>query len=233
MFSLFNHDLRAPLTVIDSFIQLMQEPSIIERKPDMYKRLVDSAYENTLIMRGMVDDILDIQKMDAGKMSFDLNYIELVGHVRKAVEMNQQYADKFNVKLEFETEIAEIVVNADSRRLTQAVTNLLTNAIKYSPENETVTVKVLQERNNVVILVSDKGPGIEQEFQPLVFNKFAQSKSKLTGKVGGTGLGLSIVQSIIRAHKGEIWLDSTGSKGSLFIVRLPVKYNDLANKEAI
>lgn len=221
MFSVFNHDLRSPLTVIDSFIQLMKDPSIVERKPEIYQRLVDSAYENTLVMRGMVDDILDIQKMDAGKMSFDLNYIELIAHVKKAIDMNQQYGDKHKVKLKFEAEVDEVVVNADSRRLNQAITNLLSNAIKYSPENETVTIRVTLDKNNAVISVSDNGPGIEEGFQALVFNKFAQSKSKLTRKVGGTGLGLSIVKHIIEAHRGLVTFESEFGKGTTFKIYLP------------
>lgn len=222
MFALFNHDLRTPLTVIDSFIQLMLEPSIIERKPEFYQRLVNGAHENTVIMRGLVDDILDIQKMEAGEMSFDFNKLELIAQVKKTVELNKQYGEKHNISLDFESGINEIFVNADARRLSQAITNLISNAIKYSPDNETVSVKVSRDDNNIVILVSDNGPGIDEEFQPLVFDKFTQSKSRLTRKVGGTGLGLSIVKYIVEAHQGSVTFESVVGKGTTFKIFLPV-----------
>ena len=115
-----------------------------------------------------------------------------------------------------------MVVNADTKRIKQALTNLISNAIKYSPENETVLVRVTQEKNNVVISVSDNGPGIEKEFQPLVFDKFAQSKSQLTQKVGGTGLGLSIVKHIVEAHRGLVTFESEVDKGTTFKIYLPL-----------
>lgn len=221
MFAIFNHDLRAPLAVIDSFIQLITDPSIVTRKPEMYQRLVAGANENAQVMRGMVDDILDIQKMDAGEMSFEFDNIELISLVRRAVEMNVQYADKFNIDLEMDSEIDEIYIKADYRRLIQALTNLLSNAIKYSPEHETVKINVINKNNGVIISVSDNGPGIEKEFQPLVFNKFAQSKSKLTRMVGGTGLGLSIVKHIVEAHKGIVTFVTELDKGTTFKISLP------------
>ena len=134
--------------------------------------------------------------------------------------MNESHAQMNNVKLHMISDESVIYIKADERRIKQAITNLLSNAIKYSPENETVTVGIDRKNTGVTISISDNGPGIEKDFQNQVFNKFAQSKSKLTRRVGGTGLGLAIVKHIIDAHKGNVTFKTDPNKGTTFIVNL-------------
>jgi len=222
MFSLFNHDLRAPLTSIFGFLEMFTESDICERKSDKCKYFASRAFDNALIMREIVDDILDIQKMEAGEMSFDFHEVDIISLVKNTVEMNMQNALRHNVKLEMISDEDEIHCKVDARRINQAVTNLLSNAIKYSPENKTVLVYVGIQDNNVVITVTDDGPGIEKDFQALIFNKFAQSKSKLTRRVGGTGLGLAIVKHIIDSHNGSVSFVCEENKGTTFKVSLPL-----------
>ena len=220
MFSLFNHDLRAPLNSIFGFLEIFTSTDLCIKSPEKCKHLANRAFDNSLVMREIIDDILDVQKMEAGEMSFDFGEIEIISVIKDTVEMNESHAQMNNVKLLMLSDESVIYIKADERRIKQAITNLLSNAIKYSPENETVTVSVDRKNTGVTISVSDNGPGIEKDFQELVFNKFAQSKSKLTRRVGGTGLGLAIVKHIIEAHKGNVTFRTDPNKGTKFIVNL-------------
>lgn len=222
MFSLFNHDLRSPLTSIFGFLEMYTKSSLCEKHPDKCKHLATRAFDNSLIMREIIDDILDVQKMEAGEMSFEFTEIEVVSVIKDTIELNEQHALMSNVKLLMLSDENVIYIKGDSRRIKQAVTNLLSNAIKYSPEQGTVTIKVERSNAGVIISVSDNGPGIDKDFQPLVFNKFSQSKSKLTRRVGGTGLGLAIVKHIVDAHKGYVTFETSADEGTTFKMALKV-----------
>ncbi len=225
MFSLFNHDLRSPLTSIFGFLEMYTESTFCEKEPEKCKHLASRAFDNALIMREIVDDILDVQKMEAGEMSFHFSEIEIISLIKDTLEINIQHALMHNVKLEMINDEDVIYIKADARRIKQAITNLLSNAIKYSPEHETVLVTVEKQDSRIIISISDNGPGIEKDFQALVFNKFAQSKSKLTRKVGGTGLGLAIVKHIMDAHNGHVTFVTDADKGTTFKISLPCKVN--------
>ena len=221
MFSLFNHDLRAPLSSIFGFLEIYTESDLCEKEPEKCKYFANRASDNALIMRDIVDDILDVQKMEAGAMSFNFEETDIVSIVKNTIDMNAQYALKYNVKLSMISDERVIYNKIDARRIKQALTNVLSNAIKYSPEHETVIVEVIKKPPYVTITVSDKGPGIEKDFQNSVFDKFSQSKSKLTQRVGGTGLGLAIVKHIIDAHKGHVTFVTSASAGTTFKISLP------------
>ena len=221
MFSLFNHDLGAPLNSIFGFLEMYTETKICEKKPDRCEHFAKVAFDNAVIMREIINDILDLEKMEAGKMSFYFEEVELINLVKNSIDMSRQYGFMNKVKLDVQCEVTKLYIKADARRITQAITNLLSNAIKYSPDNETVVIKVQSCGNQAIISVADKGPGIEENFQPLVFNKFSQSKSHLTRRVGGTGLGLTIVKHIVDVHNGYVTLISSPDGGTTFKIGLP------------
>lgn len=222
MFSLFNHDLRAPITSIYGFLDMYSSSSLCEKNPEKCKKFGRRALENAVTMLGIVDDILDLQKMESGEMTFDFTEVDIISLVKDTVEMNMQYSLLHNVTLKMVTEEEAVYINADGRRIKQALTNLLSNAIKYSPENESVLVKVSKTNAKVIISVSDKGPGIDKCFQDMVFKKFSQSKSKLTRSVGGTGLGLTIVKYITDAHNGIIEFKTNADSGTTFKLILSI-----------
>lgn len=221
MFSLFNHDLRAPLTSIFGFLEIYTETTFCEKNPEKCKPLGKRAFDNSLMMLAIVDDILDIQKMESGEMLLDFTNVDIVSLVRDAVEMSIQYGLSHNIKLEVLAKEEVIQVRVDDRRMKQVITNLLSNAIKYSPEHDIVTVSVVKIDTGVMISVSDNGPGIEEDFQKLVFDKFSQSKLKLTQNIGGTGLGLAIVKYIVDLHKGTVKFKTSADKGTTFNIVLP------------
>lgn len=225
MFSLFNHDLRAPLTSIFGFLDMYVASGICEKQPEKCKKLAATAKNNATTMLAMIGEILDMQKMDSGEMSFEFSELDIVSVINDTVEMNIQYGLLHNVNVKMKSIEEAIFIIADSLRIKQAVTNLITNAVKYSPEQSDVIVTVKREKNGVTISVSDKGPGIEKSFQEVMFNKFSQSKSKLTKQVGGTGLGLAIVKHVVDKHKGRITFETNESAGTTFTIALPTLPN--------
>lgn len=219
MFSLFNHDLRSPLNGIYATLQLFATDSIYNDR-EYCKKLASAAFNNAEIMLGFVNDILDIQKMELGGMEFDFKETELISLVKDTIDNNTQYGKMHGVSFELVKPESEIYIKADKRRLQQALTNLLSNAIKYSPENGVVTISITAKEEYTRISVADHGPGIPEEFQPLVFSKFAQSKSELTKSIGGTGLGLTIVKYIIESHKGQVHFETEEGVGTTFHIDL-------------
>lgn len=219
MFSLFNHDLRAPLNSIYGALQLLSNSPTCDDR-DFSKELAGAAFNNAKVMLGLINDILDIQKMERGGMEFDLVSVELTALAKETVEMNSQYGNMLNVNFELVKPENKIFVKADKRRLQQALTNLISNAIKYSPENETVTISITPRGRYTRVTVTDKGPGIPKDFQPQVFDKFSQSKSELTRSVGGTGLGLAIVKYIIDNHDGYVHFETESGTGTRFHIDL-------------
>lgn len=222
MFSLFNHDLRAPLTSIFGFLEMFTTTKICEKKPERCSELAVRAFDNAETMLGIVDDILDIQKMESGGMKFEFSETDIVALLKDTIDANYQYANLYNVKLKMITELDVAYITCDGRRIKQALTNLISNAVKYSPEDENVVLQIRKKINFIKISVTDKGPGIDAEFQKIMFDKFSQSKSKLTRRVGGTGLGLAIVKQIIEKHRGEISVESEEDKGTTFTILLPL-----------
>ena len=219
MFSLFNHDLRSPLNGIYATLQLFATDSIYNDQ-EYCKKLASTAFNNAEIMLGLVNDILDIQRMESGGMEFEFEETGLISLVKNTIDNNVQYGKMHNVSFELVKPEGEIIIKADKRRLQQALTNLLSNAIKYSPENETITISITPKGEHTRVSIADHGPGIPKEFQPLVFSKFAQSKSKLTKSIGGTGLGLTIVKYIIESHKGQVHFETEEGAGTTFHIDL-------------
>lgn len=219
MFSLFNHDLRSPLNGIYATLQLFTRDAIYN-DTEGCKKLASAGFSNAEIMLGLVNDILDVQKMELGGMEFEFEETELVSLVKNTIDINTQYGKMHKVSFELVKQDGEFYIKADKKRLQQALTNLLSNAIKYSPENETVTISITSEGRKVRISVSDKGPGIPEAFQPMVFNKFSQSKSELTKSIGGTGLGLTIVKYIVDSHGGYVHFETEAGKGTIFHINL-------------
>ncbi len=218
MFSLFSHDLRSPIvSILGGLGVLVKHESFSEND----KKLILLIEENAKVLHGIVNDILDIQKLEANMIEYNICPQDIRAISKNATKLNHAYSDKFGVNIEFVCEEDSVIVECDEQRITQALTNLITNAIKFSPENETVTIKVKKENNSVHISVHDKGPGIPEEFQPRVFDKFAQSREGNVHSVSGTGLGLAIVKNIVLAHKGHIHFKTDPVNGTTFVISLP------------
>lgn len=229
--STVSHELRTPLTSISGSLGLILGGAAGEM-PKKAHKLLTIANNNSERLINLVNDILDIEKITAGKMRYDFAVTDIVSLVGSAVESNKGYADKYKVHFEFEPESeASILVRADQKRMEQVMSNLLSNAAKYSPAGKTVTIRVEKQEENVRISVHDQGKGVPEAFKSKIFSKFSQADSSDTREKGGTGLGLNITKAIVEQHQGSVGFVSEEGMGATFYVDLPVcQSSTLASK---
>lgn len=223
--STVSHELRTPLTSIRGSLGLIAGGAV-GALPDKAKRLVEIAHSNCQRLVNLVNDILDIQKIEAGGMAFDMTRVDLMDVARRALDDNGSYAQQYDVAVALESVLPSVFVQGDFNRLLQVVTNLLSNAVKFSPQGEVVILRVEVVDQKVVLMVEDHGPGISDEFRSRVFEKFSQADATDTRSKGGTGLGLSISRAITERHGGELSFESDVGKGATFIMSLPLTAED-------
>ncbi len=220
--STVNHELRTPLTSIQGSLFLLKH-SINEELNEENRSILNLACRNCESLIYLVNDILDMEKIVSGEMSLNLEHIKVASLIEETLEQNKQYALKHKVNFSFQNlSKHDVYSNLDKQRFIQALSNLLSNAAKFSPENETVTVSLqMNGQNNIKITVADKGPGIPEAFKKKIFQKFSQADSSSTRKKGGSGLGLFITKSLINKFKGTVSFNSEEGKGSEFYFILP------------
>ena len=217
--STVSHELRTPLTSISASLALLAHTADA-RLPEAMKRLIAIAHSNSQRLVRLINDILDIEKIESGKVVFKLRCVDVRPLIAQAIETSCPLADSGGVKLRFE-EAPLHEVHTDPDRFMQVITNLLSNAIRFSPPQAEVVVAVEESNERVRITVRDHGPGIPEDFRSRIFEKFAQANSSNSRQVGGTGLGLSIVKQIVMRLGGEVGFSEAPGSGTIFYVELP------------
>jgi signal transduction histidine kinase len=219
--STVSHELRTPLTSIYASLGLLmgKTAGIL---PESARRLLEIAYTNSQRLVRLINDILDIEKLESGHVIFDLRRIEVRPLVEKTIEDMRGFAEGHNVRIRIDDSSAIAAVRADADRLAQVVTNLLSNAVKFSPPDTEVVVTIEKDSDFVRILVRDHGLGISTGFKSRVFERFAQADATSSRRKGGTGLGLSIVKQIVERLGGEVGFDDATGGGTTFHVGLPI-----------
>jgi PAS domain S-box-containing protein len=221
--SVVSHELRTPLTSIRGSLGLIAG-GVAGELPEKARSLVEIAAKNSERLARLINDILDIEKIESGKMGFRFAPVDLGPLVEQAVESNRAYAETLGVELRRAAAVPEARVWADADRLLQVMANLLSNAAKFSPQGSTVEVGVrrMTPRDGCLrVSVRDHGRGIPPEFQAHVFERFAQADSSSTRQKGGTGLGLSISKAIVERHGGTLSFESEPGAGTTFFFDLP------------
>lgn len=224
--STVSHELRTPLTSIKGSLGLLKA-SVFGDLPPQAKSMVAIAYNNSDRLVRLINDILDIAKIEAGKLSFDFQKTKLTPFLVRAVEANRSYADEFSVAIMLEPAYDDLEVEADPHRLEQVMANLLSNAVKFSPKGGIVVVAAERHGDMVRISVCDHGRGIPNEFRDKIFTKFAQADSSDTRGEGGTGLGLAISRDIVKHHGGTIGFETEEGKGTTFYFELPILEHEI------
>ncbi|HEX2526665.1 MAG TPA: ATP-binding protein [Geminicoccus sp.] len=217
--STVSHELRTPLTSIRGSLDLL----LNTRAGDLSQQaryLVDMARRNAERLLLLVNDILDVERIESGQLSFSFQTFDLVPLIRSAIETNQNFAISQGVKLSLVQAPESSYVSGDPDRLMQVMANLLSNAAKFSGQNANVTVEVIEEGDFVRTVIHDTGPGIPPDFHSRIFQKFAQADSSDNRKQSGTGLGLSISKAIVERHGGRIGFASRPGSTQFFF-RLP------------
>lgn len=219
--STVSHELRTPLTSIRGSLGLLTG-GVAGDLSDQARKLIEIACNNSDRLVRLINDILDMEKIESGKMQFGLRPIDLAPLVRDAVAANEGFAREHKVSIVEQNELDRARVLADPDRLTQVITNLVSNAAKFSPDGGAIQLRVQAHAKGVRISVIDQGPGIPKEFQGRIFAKFSQADSSDTRQKGGTGLGLSISKAIVEKLNGEISFTTKAGEGTEFHVDLPL-----------
>jgi signal transduction histidine kinase len=219
LIAVVGHELRTPLTSIRGSLGLLQG-GVVGELPGEAMSMLAVALSNADRLARLVDDVLDIERMDAGRMMLKRSPVRTGELVAQALQVVQAMADAEGVQLR--REVAELNVCADPDRVVQALVNLLANAVKFSPRASVVTVTVAREGACARFTVRDRGRGIPPERLQSVFERFNQVDASDAREKGGTGLGLAIAQGIVERHGGRIWVESAPGVGSAFHFTLPL-----------
>ncbi|MBD3619722.1 MAG: PAS domain S-box protein [Chromatiales bacterium] len=213
-----SHELRTPLTAIRGALGLIDQAGGGGQQAE----LLDIAQRNCNRLVFLINDLLDLQKLESGKLAFTPRDIPLDDFLHEVLATHQPLAESAGVGLALHDHAPGLTLFADPDRLQQAMANLLSNAIKFSPPDSTVEVGASRHGSIVRIHVRDHGPGIDPAFRPRVFQRFAQGDASSTRQRGGTGLGLNLTKSVIEQMGGRIDFESTPGKGTTFHIDLPV-----------
>ncbi|KAA1171455.1 histidine kinase [Marinobacter salinexigens] len=218
--STVSHELRTPLTSISGSLGLLAN-NAAGALPEKATALANIAYRNSKQLTFLINDLLDIEKLVAGKMTFRPESHLLAEVIRECVEDIGNFAEERQVTLDI-GHLDELTVEVDRRRFSQALHNLLSNAIKFSPQETSVRVFTERHNSRIRVCVEDQGPGIAPDFQGLIFQKFSQADASDRRSKGGTGLGLAITRELMTRMNGIVDYSSPPGKGATFWLELPV-----------
>lgn len=224
-----SHELRTPLTSVKSYVDALQDGAIDD--PEVARNFLAVAQDETTRMIHMINDLLELSRMDSGTMKLEKEYVnvsELFNYILNRFDMiianddnpKKQYTIKRHIPK------SQIWVDLDTSKFTQVIDNIMNNAIKYSPDGGVVTAELLDKQSEVVLRISDQGLGIPKKDLNHVFDRFFRVDKARSRAQGGTGLGLAISREIIEQLGGRIWVESTEGKGSTFSIALPYELYD-------
>ncbi|TYS17548.1 response regulator [Rossellomorea vietnamensis] len=214
--STVSHELRTPLASVLGYTELLINR---ELKPERQKKYLNTIYQEANRLTALINDFLDVQRMESGKQTYDKKYEQLTPILKKVIEGIKINTDIHDIQ--FVSNSGEDTVLGDRDKLVQVFQNLIQNAVKYSPEGGNITVQLKTVSDDLHISIADEGLGVPEDAVPNLFTKFFRVDNSDRRKIGGTGLGLAIAKEIIKAHDGDISLKTELGKGSTFTVILP------------
>jgi len=214
-----SHELKTPLTSMEMSIGLLKE-NAADNLNDNQKQLLDAADEDIRRLKSLIKDLLDLSRIESGKIEMEFDRVDTRVLFEKAIAAQKSIATEKGVQLEAKAVENIPPVNADPTKITWVLTNLISNALRYTDDGGFIKLDAMDVGPQVQINVRDDGKGIPYEYQSRIFDKFVQVKNDPSA--GGSGLGLAICKEIVRAHGGTIWVDSTPGEGSTFSFTLPV-----------
>jgi len=213
-----SHELRTPLTSLRGYAELLLSRQFPQEKQEKFLKII---HDETLRLNKLINDFLDIRRMEAGRQSYDFASLDLIPVVSEAIHRFKQDRSKtFDWHLDLPNELPRVY--ADRDRIWQVLTNLISNAMKFSPDGSQVTIAAKQKGSSIVVSVADQGVGIAKADQARLFDKFYRAMQTDDKHHQGSGLGLAIVKEIVDAHEGRVWLESSIGQGSTFYFSLPI-----------
>lgn len=216
-----SHELRTPLTSVRSYLEALEEGAWQDKT--VAPEFIHVTLGETDRMIRMINDLLNLSRMDSGAQQMDLelvNFNELVDYILDRFDMMVNSQEK-NYRIVREFTERDLWVEIDTDKIMQVIDNVMNNAIKYSPDGGKIEVHLMETHNNVVLSISDEGLGIPKKDLEKVFERFYRVDKARARQQGGTGLGLAISKEVMKAHQGQIWVESVEGKGSTFYISLP------------
>lgn len=215
-----SHDLKAPLNVIYSSEQLLAK-QIYEKKIDYEKaaKYITSIKLNSIRLTRLLNNVLDISKIDAAKFSLNLRNLDIVTTIEGIADSLVDFMESRNITLSFDTEFEEMILALDEEKLERIVLNLLSNALKFTPPEGQIAISLYATEDFVFVSIKDTGMGIDEETQKNIFDRFVQGSLGPTNEMSGSGIGLSLVKSLMLLHGGDVALKSKLGEGSNFILK--------------
>ncbi|PZV19653.1 MAG: hypothetical protein DCF20_01215 [Pseudanabaena sp.] len=223
--SIASHELKTPLTSIHGALGLLAS-GVLANQSDTAKRMLDIASSDTERLVRLVNDILDLERLESNKVTLNRQWHDAAELCQQAIATMQTIAAESQIAIL--SNLKSLKVFADSDRIIQTLVNLLSNAIKFSPPQSQVQIEVEQIADEIVFRVCDRGCGIPKDRLESIFERFNQVDISYSSQKGGTGLGLAICRSIIQQHGGKIWVESVLSEGSTVSFTIP--YRDFNNR---
>jgi PAS domain S-box-containing protein len=219
-----SHELRTPLTAIIGFSQVL-EMKHFGKLTEKQSEYVNNIHKSGKHLLSLINDILDLSKVEAGKMELELSEVKVKELLDGSLVMIKEKCHNHNISLDLKVskEVDDLEITGDERKLKQVMYNLLSNAAKFTPDNGAITVEAEKKQEGVFISVIDTGTGISMKDQKKIFDEFYQVKGGITDKTPGTGLGLALVKQLVEMHGGRVSLESEGiGKGSRFSFMIPI-----------
>ncbi|MCX7876711.1 MAG: HAMP domain-containing histidine kinase [Melioribacteraceae bacterium] len=226
------HDLRNPLHNIMMYVELFKMDYESSLNKDQIEML-DNIYYMASFMHNLVNDLLDVSNLEYGNVNLRMEKVDIEKFFFKTISFTKNIAIKKNIRVNISFNISTKEIEIDKEKINQVVTNLLTNAIKFSYPDSEINIYINEDEQNIIIAVKDNGQGIEQFEIQLLFQPFKTTSTKSTQGEKSTGLGLYISKRIIEAHKGKIWVESKKGEGATFFFTLPKRLNHIKASEKL
>ncbi|MBK5240957.1 PAS domain S-box protein [Clostridium sp.] len=224
-FANISHELRTPINVILGALQLMnlKFDELFKEKDEKSKKYLKTMKQNCYRLVRLIDNLIDVTKIDAGYFEIHLNNCNIVSVIEEITLSVAEYVENKGISLIFDTEIEEKIIACDKDKIERIMLNLISNAIKFTNLGGDILVNIFERSDNIVVCVRDTGIGIPKEKQSCIFDRFIQVDKSLTRNREGSGIGLSLVKELVEMHGGKIFLESEVNKGSKFSFELPIK----------
>lgn len=223
--STVSHELRTPLSSVLGFTEMLLMKDL---KPEKQKKYLETIFKEAKRLTNLINDFLDVQRIESGRLEYDMNEINLNEIIMEVID-TFRHEKKHPIYLEDSAAVTTVL--GDKDRLIQLLTNLISNAVKFSPEGGKVAVRISNSDHRIVVSIKDSGIGIPEAEIINIFTKFKRIDNSASKKIGGTGLGLAISKGIVEAHQGDIWINSRENSGTTVLFSLPVIQKETKTSE--
>ena len=221
-----SHDLRSPLNIILSILQCYKDEYKDIEKGGQYQEHIESIKRNAYKILKLINNLIDTTKLEKNHYSINRENLDVINLIEWNISSMDKYAKQKDISLVFDTNVEECVMALDPEAVDRIIMNLISNAIKFSPQGSCIYINTWKSINQLTISIKDQGIGIPKDEQKTIFNRFVQSSKNKKNENTGSGIGLDLVRYLTKAHNGSIELKSEENIGSEFIIKLPIEILD-------